>query len=187
MTDVPENIFLLADCPHDWLFPQCAAVVQSSYMASWESILGFTLQIVPLCASMFLELLKPVPSGNNISNFGATNLLTGAPWGCGDNSCRSQSCGTSFLSFTGPHSLRLYMLSISSKLGSHWPIFNCVNDLVIFHPVCKCKSILKYLQKVEAVIFIFTCTYDMDHSGHMPDYPDQYCITLVCPWILGCS
>jgi sterol 3beta-glucosyltransferase len=27
LTEVPENIFLLTDCPHDWLFPQCAAVV----------------------------------------------------------------------------------------------------------------------------------------------------------------
>ncbi|KAA8893309.1 hypothetical protein FN846DRAFT_546447 [Sphaerosporella brunnea] len=25
--DVPENIMLLGNCPHDWLFPQCAAVV----------------------------------------------------------------------------------------------------------------------------------------------------------------
>ncbi|KAG0570975.1 hypothetical protein KC19_6G201900 [Ceratodon purpureus] len=27
LDEVPENIFLLSDCPHDWLFPQCAAVV----------------------------------------------------------------------------------------------------------------------------------------------------------------
>ncbi|KAK1435522.1 hypothetical protein QVD17_01287 [Tagetes erecta] len=25
--DIPEDVFLLVDCPHDWLFPQCAAVV----------------------------------------------------------------------------------------------------------------------------------------------------------------
>ncbi|KAL8161762.1 hypothetical protein V2J09_013251 [Rumex salicifolius] len=25
--DLPENIFLLKNCPHDWLFPQCSAVV----------------------------------------------------------------------------------------------------------------------------------------------------------------
>ncbi|CAN6438827.1 unnamed protein product [Victoria cruziana] len=25
--EVPDNIFFLEDCPHDWLFPQCAAVV----------------------------------------------------------------------------------------------------------------------------------------------------------------
>lgn len=30
VTEVPENIFLLTDCPHDWLFPQCAAVVHLS-------------------------------------------------------------------------------------------------------------------------------------------------------------
>ncbi|KAF5202316.1 Sterol 3-beta-glucosyltransferase [Thalictrum thalictroides] len=24
--EVPDNVFLLEDCPHDWLFPQCAAV-----------------------------------------------------------------------------------------------------------------------------------------------------------------
>lgn len=33
----------------------------------------------------------------------------------------------------------------------------------------------------EAVIFILTCNCDTDHSFCMPDYPDQYCITLVCP------
>ncbi|KVH99582.1 Glycosyl transferase, family 28 [Cynara cardunculus var. scolymus] len=25
--EIPEDVFLLVDCPHDWLFPQCAAVV----------------------------------------------------------------------------------------------------------------------------------------------------------------
>ncbi|CAH8356805.1 unnamed protein product [Eruca vesicaria subsp. sativa] len=27
LAEVPENVFLLEDCPHDWLFPQCSAVV----------------------------------------------------------------------------------------------------------------------------------------------------------------
>ena len=27
--ETPENVFLLVDCPHDWLFPQCSAVVSS--------------------------------------------------------------------------------------------------------------------------------------------------------------
>ncbi|KAK6938269.1 hypothetical protein RJ641_031777 [Dillenia turbinata] len=27
--EVPDNIFLLEDCPHDWLFPQCSAVVKT--------------------------------------------------------------------------------------------------------------------------------------------------------------
>lgn len=25
--DVPENVFLLGNVPHDWLFPRCSAVV----------------------------------------------------------------------------------------------------------------------------------------------------------------
>ncbi|KAI3689351.1 hypothetical protein L2E82_47306 [Cichorium intybus] len=25
--EIPDDVFLLVDCPHDWLFPQCAAVV----------------------------------------------------------------------------------------------------------------------------------------------------------------
>lgn len=25
--DIPDNVYLLQDCPHDWLFPQCSAVV----------------------------------------------------------------------------------------------------------------------------------------------------------------
>ncbi|KAG6625986.1 sterol 3-beta-glucosyltransferase UGT80B1 isoform X2 [Carya illinoinensis] len=27
ITEIPDNIFLLEECPHDWLFPQCSAVV----------------------------------------------------------------------------------------------------------------------------------------------------------------
>jgi sterol 3beta-glucosyltransferase len=27
LPEVPENIYLVSDCPHDWLFPRCAAVV----------------------------------------------------------------------------------------------------------------------------------------------------------------
>ena len=27
VTEVPDNVFLLEECPHDWLFPQCSAVV----------------------------------------------------------------------------------------------------------------------------------------------------------------
>lgn len=26
----PDNVYLLSDCPHDWLFPRCAAVVRIS-------------------------------------------------------------------------------------------------------------------------------------------------------------
>ncbi|MCI11713.1 sterol 3-beta-glucosyltransferase, partial [Trifolium medium] len=25
--EVSDNVFLLEECPHDWLFPQCSAVV----------------------------------------------------------------------------------------------------------------------------------------------------------------
>lgn len=27
VTEVPDSIFLIEECPHDWLFPQCSAVV----------------------------------------------------------------------------------------------------------------------------------------------------------------
>ncbi|XP_073389856.1 sterol 3-beta-glucosyltransferase UGT80A2 isoform X2 [Physcomitrium patens] len=27
LPEVPDNVYLLSDCPHDWLFPRCAAVV----------------------------------------------------------------------------------------------------------------------------------------------------------------
>ena len=27
VTEVLDNVFLLEECPHDWLFPQCFAVV----------------------------------------------------------------------------------------------------------------------------------------------------------------
>ncbi|KAL2894268.1 Sterol 3-beta-glucosyltransferase UGT80B1, partial [Bienertia sinuspersici] len=26
VSEVPDHIFLLENCPHDWLFPQCSAV-----------------------------------------------------------------------------------------------------------------------------------------------------------------
>ncbi|XLR04249.1 hypothetical protein S83_070447, partial [Arachis hypogaea] len=26
VTEVPDNVFLLEGCPHDWLFPQCSAM-----------------------------------------------------------------------------------------------------------------------------------------------------------------
>lgn len=84
-------------------------------------------------SSLFLELLKLVPSGNSI--FDATNLLTGSPWGCGNNSCRSQSCGTSFLFLTSPHSLRLCLLSIPSSFFLKGLSLECPNDLVNCHPV----------------------------------------------------
>ncbi|GJM92447.1 hypothetical protein PR202_ga08922 [Eleusine coracana subsp. coracana] len=45
-SEVPADIFILEDCPHDWLFPRCAAVVSASRRSryhscraySWESI-----------------------------------------------------------------------------------------------------------------------------------------------------
>ncbi|KAL4276328.1 hypothetical protein AHAS_Ahas20G0196200 [Arachis hypogaea] len=30
VTEVPDNVFLLEGCPHDWLFPQCSAMVHHS-------------------------------------------------------------------------------------------------------------------------------------------------------------
>jgi hypothetical protein len=27
VSEVPVDVFILEDCPHDWLFPRCAAVV----------------------------------------------------------------------------------------------------------------------------------------------------------------
>lgn len=117
VTEVPENIFLLTDCPHDWLFPQCAAVVYLSSHLLGKQFWGYNANcFIMYKSSLFLELLKLVPSGNSI--FDATNLLTGSPRGCGNNSCRSQSCGTSCLFLTSPHSLRLCMLSIPSSFSS---------------------------------------------------------------------
>lgn len=30
MAEVPDNVFVLEECPHDWLFPQCSALVSSN-------------------------------------------------------------------------------------------------------------------------------------------------------------
>ena len=99
----------------------------------WNNSEVYNANCFILCkSSLFMELLKPVPWGNSV--FDATNLLTGSPWGCGNNSCRSQSCGTSFLFLTGPHS-RLCMLSILWSFVLKGLSSECPNDLVNCHPV----------------------------------------------------
>ncbi|XP_020426338.1 sterol 3-beta-glucosyltransferase UGT80B1 isoform X1 [Prunus persica] len=35
-TEASDNVFLLEDCPHDWLFPQCSAVVSCIFF--WSSL-----------------------------------------------------------------------------------------------------------------------------------------------------
>jgi hypothetical protein len=30
-SEVPVDVFILEDCPHDWLFPRCAAVVSLQF------------------------------------------------------------------------------------------------------------------------------------------------------------
>nr|CCO06499.1 sterol glycosyltransferase [Arabis alpina] len=47
LAEVPENVFLLEDCPHDWLFPQCSAVVR------WLWIFNCPTTIVPFFGDQF--------------------------------------------------------------------------------------------------------------------------------------
>ncbi|GLT32123.1 hypothetical protein SLA2020_068110 [Shorea laevis] len=53
--EVPENIFLLEDCPHDWLFPQCSAVVHHGGAGTTATGLkaGCPTTIVPFFGDQF--------------------------------------------------------------------------------------------------------------------------------------
>ncbi|KAA8546575.1 hypothetical protein F0562_002686 [Nyssa sinensis] len=68
--EIPENIFLLEDCPHDWLFPQCSAVVHHGGAGTTATGLraGCPTTIVPFFGDQFFwgdriyhEGLGPAP------------------------------------------------------------------------------------------------------------------------------
>ncbi|KAJ0024618.1 hypothetical protein Pint_07923 [Pistacia integerrima] len=54
-TEVPDNIFLVEDCPHDWLFPQCSAVVHHGGAGTTATGLraGCPTTIVPFFGDQF--------------------------------------------------------------------------------------------------------------------------------------
>ncbi|KAL3504488.1 hypothetical protein ACH5RR_034329 [Cinchona calisaya] len=53
--EIPENVFLLVDCPHDWLFPQCSAVVHHGGAGTTATGLraGCPTTIVPFFGDQF--------------------------------------------------------------------------------------------------------------------------------------
>ncbi|KAK4352521.1 hypothetical protein RND71_028039 [Anisodus tanguticus] len=53
--EIPENVFLLAECPHDWLFPQCSAVVHHGGAGTTAAGLraGCPTTIVPFFGDQF--------------------------------------------------------------------------------------------------------------------------------------
>ncbi|KAF3445501.1 hypothetical protein FNV43_RR10677 [Rhamnella rubrinervis] len=55
LIEVSENIFLLEDCPHDWLFPQCSAVVHHGGAGTTATGLraGCPTTIVPFFGDQF--------------------------------------------------------------------------------------------------------------------------------------
>ncbi|KAK3043879.1 hypothetical protein RJ639_000578 [Escallonia herrerae] len=55
LPEVPDNIFLLEDCPHDWLFPQCSAVVHHGGAGTTATGLkaGCPTTIVPFFGDQF--------------------------------------------------------------------------------------------------------------------------------------
>ncbi|KAH7525113.1 hypothetical protein FEM48_Zijuj06G0190700 [Ziziphus jujuba var. spinosa] len=55
LIDVSDNIFLLEDCPHDWLFPQCSAVVHHGGAGTTATGLraGCPTTIVPFFGDQF--------------------------------------------------------------------------------------------------------------------------------------
>ncbi|XP_043809311.1 sterol 3-beta-glucosyltransferase UGT80B1 isoform X2 [Manihot esculenta] len=54
-TELPDTVFLLEDCPHDWLFPQCAAVVHHGGAGTTAAGLkaGCPTTIVPFFGDQF--------------------------------------------------------------------------------------------------------------------------------------
>ncbi|KAI3464675.1 hypothetical protein Pfo_021338 [Paulownia fortunei] len=54
-SNIPDNIFLLEDCPHDWLFPQCSAVVHHGGAGTTATGLkaGCPTTIVPFFGDQF--------------------------------------------------------------------------------------------------------------------------------------
>ncbi|KAH6785860.1 hypothetical protein C2S51_038315 [Perilla frutescens var. frutescens] len=54
--DISEDIFMVSDCPHDWLFPQCYAVVHHGGAGTTAAGLkaGCPTTIVPFCGDQFL-------------------------------------------------------------------------------------------------------------------------------------
>ncbi|XP_075485145.1 sterol 3-beta-glucosyltransferase UGT80B1-like isoform X4 [Primulina tabacum] len=53
--NIPDNVFLLVDCPHDWLFPQCSAVVHHGGAGTTATGLqaGCPTTIVPFFGDQF--------------------------------------------------------------------------------------------------------------------------------------
>ncbi|KAL3638933.1 hypothetical protein CASFOL_016840 [Castilleja foliolosa] len=54
-SNIPDNVFLLVDCPHDWLFPQCSAVVHHGGAGTTATGLkaGCPTTIVPFFGDQF--------------------------------------------------------------------------------------------------------------------------------------
>ncbi|KAK6118783.1 hypothetical protein DH2020_047474 [Rehmannia glutinosa] len=54
-SDIPDNVFHLVDCPHDWLFPQCSAVVHHGGAGTTATGLkaGCPTTIVPFFGDQF--------------------------------------------------------------------------------------------------------------------------------------
>ncbi|KAG9140238.1 hypothetical protein Leryth_014683 [Lithospermum erythrorhizon] len=55
LPDIPDDIYLLIDCPHDWLFPQCSAVVHHGGAGTTATGLraGCPTTIVPFFGDQF--------------------------------------------------------------------------------------------------------------------------------------
>uniref|UniRef100_A0A7C8ZEV4 Sterol 3-beta-glucosyltransferase n=2 Tax=Opuntia streptacantha TaxID=393608 RepID=A0A7C8ZEV4_OPUST len=55
LSDIPDHIFLLENCPHDWLFPQCSAVVHHGGAGTTATGLkaGCPTTVVPFFGDQF--------------------------------------------------------------------------------------------------------------------------------------
>jgi len=53
VAELSDNVFLLEECPHDWLFPQCSAVV-SLNLSLRVGLYGKALEFVSVVYSMLV-------------------------------------------------------------------------------------------------------------------------------------
>ncbi|KAF9682756.1 hypothetical protein SADUNF_Sadunf05G0141600 [Salix dunnii] len=81
LMEVPDSVFLLKDCPHDWLFLQCAAV-------EWHATCNANLHLIPSYLSILVAFVNQIVDWKMFTNDmqvhhgGAGTTATGLRAGC---------------------------------------------------------------------------------------------------------
>ena len=77
--DLPDSVMLLGNCPHDWLFPRCAAVVHHGGAGTTAAGIncGKAAVVVPFFGVPYPA--PPAPRSSRLTQFCRTNCF-GAKW-----------------------------------------------------------------------------------------------------------